>query len=96
MADTPKDVMPIRLVTLGADGKQQVLEISPESFVRLEIDVSHQQTVWVEGPRPYWYLNGDLFTQVLVMGGPGAIAHIHSSSGNAWLMGALRGQKSDG
>lgn len=80
--------MPIRAVT--QDG---VIEFAPETFTRFEIDLGNGQTLWVEKPVIVWYLNGELAAPILIMGGPGAIAHFHPHSGNGMLAAALKEQK---
>lgn len=72
------------------------LEIAPESFKRLEIDLSNGQTLWVEGPTgPMWFLNNEPTVSILVMGGPGAIPHFHHYAGNALRVVALKEQRGE-
>lgn len=83
--------MPIRLIT--NDG---VMEVAPESFRRLEIDLGNKQTLWVEGPRVYQYLNSELGCEILVMGPPGGIAHFHPVVSNSIVVAALREHPGEG
>lgn len=78
------DSMPIRAIT-----KDGVIEFSPESFTRFEIDIGNGQTVWIEKPKVFWYLNDEPAVAVYVMGPPGAIAHFHPNTGNGVIVTAL-------
>ncbi|QUE25371.1 hypothetical protein SEA_FIZZLES_77 [Microbacterium phage Fizzles] len=80
--------MPIRAVT-----KDGVVEFSPETFERFEIDLTNGQTLWVEKPVVVWYLNDELAAPIFIMGGPGAITHFHPHGGNGLLAAALKEQR---
>lgn len=84
MVDQP-DKMPIRVLT--KDGE---IEITPEAFRRLEMDLGNGATLWIEGPEVYRHLNSEPAARIKVMGGPQALAHFHPDTGNSIIATALK------
>ena len=85
------ELMPIRVKFRG---KTPDLEIAPESFLRVEIDLGHGTTAWIERIESVWYINDEPAARVLLMG-PDAIRILHPESGNTMLIAALERQRSE-
>ena len=86
------ELMPIRV---KFKGETPDLEITPESFLRFEIDLGHGATAWIERVESVWYINDEPAARVLVMCGPSAVSTFHPEVGNTMLIATLERQRSE-
>lgn len=84
------ELMPIRV---KFKGETPDLEITPESFLRFEIDLGHGATAWIERVESVWYINDEPAARVLVMDA-NAIPNFRPETGNSMLIAAIERQRS--